>query len=109
MKRKEILKQYQKEKNIAKTARAAGISPAKLKKILISEGLYECKLSQKIAKMRLEGLSKALICKRLGISTNLYSANTPYEKGEYNSTTPSHNALKIRKHRKNKEGGNKND
>lgn len=79
MTRKEILKEYQKEKNIAKTARAAGISPAKLKKILISEGLYECKLSREIAKMRLEGLSKTLICKRLGISTNLYSANTPYK------------------------------
>ena len=103
MKRKEILKQYQKEKNIAKTARAAGISPAKLKKILISEGLYECKLSREIAEMRLQGISKALICKRLGISTNLYSANTPYEKAEYNSTTPSYNALKIRKSRKNKE------
>lgn len=109
MTRKEIIKIYKKERNIAKAARMAGISSAKLKKILISEGLYECKLSQKIAEMRLEGLSKALICKRLGISTNLYSANTPYEKGEYNSTTPSHNALKIRKHRKNKEGGNKND
>ena len=103
MTRKEILKEYQKEKNIAKTARAAGISPAKAKKILITEGVYECRLSREIAKMRLEGLSKTLICKRLGISTNLYSANTPYEKVEYNSTTPSHNALKIRKSRKNKE------
>lgn len=102
MTRKEIIKIYKKERNIAKAARMAGISSAKLKKILISEGLYECKLSQKIAEMRLEGLSKALICKRLGISTNLYSANTPYEKVEYNSTTPSHNALKIRRHRKNK-------
>ena len=109
MTRKEILKEYQKERNITKAARAAGISPAKLKKILISEGLYECKLSREIAEMRLQGVSKTLICKRLGISANLYSANTPYEKVEYNSTTPSHNALKIRKCRKSKEGGNKND
>lgn len=102
MTRKEILKEYQKERNITKAARAAGISPAKLKKILISEGLYECKLSREIAEMRLQGVSKTLICKRLGISANLYSTNTPYEKVEYNSTTPSHNALKIRRHRKNK-------
>lgn len=39
MTRKEILKEYQKEKNIAKTARVAGISPAKLKKNFDFRGL----------------------------------------------------------------------
>lgn len=102
MTRKDVVRQYKKEKSIAKVAQVAGISPAKTRKILISEGVYECPLSKKIAEMRLEGLSKALICKRLGISANVYSANTPYEKGEYNSSSPSHNALKIRKCRERK-------
>ena len=102
MTKKDIVKEYKKEKNITKTAQKAKISPSKVKKILITEGVYECPLSKKIAEMRLEGLSKKIICKRLNISPNLYSANSPYEKVEYNSTTPSHNALKIRRHRKNK-------
>ena len=102
MTKKDIVKEYKKEKNITKTAQKAKISPSKVKKILITEGVYECPLSKKIAEMRLEGLSKKIICKRLNISPNLYSANSPYEKGEYNSSNPSHNALKIRRYRKNK-------
>lgn len=99
MNRRDIVKEYKQEKNITKTAQKAKISPSKVKKILITEGVYECPISKKIAEMRLEGLSKKIICKRLNISPNLYSANTPYEKGEYNSTTPSYNAIKIRKSR----------
>ena len=89
-------------KNINKIAREAEISPSKTKKILIAAGVYECALSKKIADMRLQGMSKEHICNVLDISFNLYSANSIYEKGMYNSPNATGNAIKIRKCRRKK-------
>lgn len=93
---KEVADDYSKTKNMNETARNLNLSQAKVKKILITLGLYKNPLSLRIARLVAMGFTIKAIAENLQISTKVVSANMPYTKTVYNSENPTENALKIR-------------
>lgn len=97
-----VVNYYNKTNSLSLTANMAGISPQKARKILISAGVYETNLSHKIDSARKKGLPDSEIKKLLQISDKVFCSNVPYSKGMYNTSTPSKNALSIRRCRQKK-------
>ena len=97
-----IIQTYKQLDSIRGTAFKLDISNTKVKKVLISHGLYESDRSREIAELRKQGMSYQQVADTLGISPTCVYANTPYEKGMYDSDTPTINALRIRKHKEKK-------
>lgn len=97
MNSEKILKTYQSEGSLRETARKLNISACKVKKALITLGEYETMRTKEIAKLRQQGMSYEEIAETLNITKSCVFANTPYEKGMYNSDTPTANAMRIRK------------
>ena len=93
---KAVAEDYKKTKSMNETAEHLKISQAKVKKILITMGLYKTPLSVQIARLVALGFNTQSIAAILKISAKMVSANMPYTKTVYNSDTPSENALKIR-------------
>lgn len=103
---KEVADDYSKTKNMNETAINLNLSQAKVKKILITLGLYKNPLSLRIARLVAMGFTIKAIAENLQISTKVVSANMPYTKTVYNSDTPSENALKIRATRERQKSNN---
>ena len=72
-------------------AKRAGISLQKVRKILITAGAWSDETSEKIGKMRSNGMSVPEIAEEMGMKTNL-----PYSKGMYNQEYPTINAIRVR-------------
>lgn len=102
MNNEKILKTYKEEGSMRKTAERLNISNTKVRKTLISLGEYETPLISQVVQMRKTGMSYTEIANSLGISKSAVYAYTPYEKGMYDSDTPTKNALNIRKYKKKK-------
>lgn len=98
----EIIEIYNKTDSLRETAAICGINWQKVRKILITAGKYENEITDKIAELHKMGLNNDEIAHRLNIARGSLNSYLPYEKGIYNLTDPSDNALKIRKYRKNK-------
>lgn len=99
---KVVINYFNRTNSLSLTANMAGISPQKARKILITAGVYETNLSLQIDSARKKGLSDSEIKKLLGISDKVFCSNVPYIKGMYNTSTPSKNALSIRRCRQKK-------
>lgn len=96
----EIVKYYKSHGGgVKEVARELHISPATVKKVLITYGLYSNETSILISQMIREGLTKDEIIKKLGISRTCYCTNSPYEKTFYLSDNKSVNAQRIAKSR----------
>lgn len=94
---KKVANDYEKTKNMRQTAINLNVSEAKVKKILITLGLYKTPLSLRISRLVAMGFKNTkAIAENLGISQKLVSANMPYIKTVYNGDNPTENALKIR-------------
>ena len=76
-----------------------GISPQKVKRILITAGMYSTPRTEKIAAMQETGMTVEEIAEELGISEAAVQSNLPYIKGQYGAEYPTVNALRIRKSR----------
>ena len=100
-------KTYIENKSVSKTASKCLISRVKVRKILISLGLYQSELSSQIAKMLEKGLDKNSICKELKISRSCLNEHLPYKKGLYQGGERSKQALRSERFRI-KENRNKN-
>lgn len=94
--------------SVAGIARRLKISEQKTRKILITAGAWSSPLSLKIAKMMEGGKSIDEIAESLGITRNAVLSYTPYDRGMHNAEYPTINALRIRKCRQNKKGGEAN-
>lgn len=95
----DVLKTYNATGSIKETAKIYEISEQKVRKILITKGVYSTPLSDKINKLRDQGLTPTEISKKLNISRAAVNSYMPYSKGQYKSDSPSENALRIRKSR----------
>lgn len=97
----EIVKAYENLQSLEEVSYRYGISSAKVKKILITAGAYENETSKRVRELSAAGKSIPEIAEELGISKSCVNMYLPYKKGDYGSDTPSINALRIRKCRKN--------
>ncbi len=102
MNSEKIVKTYESSGSIRATAKELGISHAKVRKTLLTTGTYETELTHEIAGLWARGLRYTEIAQTLNISKSWVYANTPYEKGMYESDTPTRNALNIRRYKERK-------
>ena len=77
-------------------AKRAGISLQKVRKILITAGAWSDETSEKIGKLRANGMSVPEIAEELGVKTNTVWSYLPYSKGMYNQEYPTINAIRVR-------------
>lgn len=76
-------------------AKRAGISLQKVRKILITAGAWSDETSEKIGKLRANGMSVPEIAEELGVKTNTVWSYLPYSKGMYNQEYPTINAIRT--------------
>lgn len=92
-----VIRLYEQGEPIKRIAHRLSLSEGKVKKILITAGLYSTPLTKDIAARAKAGQTVDEIAAALGMSKNGVLNNMPYSKGMYNAEYPSQNALKIRK------------
>lgn len=94
-----ILSTYRKTESIRETAIQHDMSRMKVRKILITAGVYSTPKSLKVNELIDEGLTAQEIAKEMQISVGSVNNLSAYRKGEHNSKSPSKSALNARKWR----------
>lgn len=64
--------------------------------ILITAGAWSDETSEKIGKLRANGMSVPEIAEELGVKANTVWSYLPYSKGMYNQEYPTINAIRVR-------------
>lgn len=77
-----IIRMYMGGKSIQQTAKAAGVSTVKVRRILITAGLWSSRTSDAIGRLHKQGLSTEEIADRLCLSVKNVQAYLPYSRGE---------------------------
>ncbi len=95
---------YKKTGSLNRTPKLTGVSLQKVRRILMTNGLYENKHYNDIKSLHDQGLSTKDIAVQLNLSTKYVNAHMPYEKGLYKTERPTLNAIKIRECRARKRG-----
>lgn len=96
---KEIINLYSINNSILETAKATGISTVKVRKVLITEGLWESDTSIKIRYLLEQGLTTKEIAEKLCMSIKNVQAYMPYERGIYNGENVTLEAARAVKYR----------
>lgn len=91
-----VIRLWEQQCSQKEIARRLDLSPAKVRKILITAGHYKTLESIMLA----EGATPEQIATMLGKSLKAVNGNLPYSKGMYDAEYPSLNALRIRENRK---------
>lgn len=94
-----IVKLYKQDLPLKEIARRTDVNYQKVRKILITLGLYESEHSAYIRNRQKDGASLEMIAAELGLTIKALNTHMPYSKGMYNAEYPSRNALTIRRHR----------
>jgi hypothetical protein len=93
----DVLRIYAATKSLKATAKEAGVSEHKARKILVTHGKLEgSEVYDKITEMRGRGLTIPEMAEKLCVSVNYINSYLPYTHGVYKDE-PSANALRIRK------------
>ena len=79
----QIIKEYQFTGSIIDIAEKLGISCTKVRRVLITEGLWSSRTSEEIGKLAKEGYSSGQISARLHITIKNVQAYLPYTRGMY--------------------------
>ena len=96
---REVIRLYSSNNSILETARAAGLSTVKVRKILITEGLWESDTSIKIGTLLDQGLTTEEIAEILCMSVKNVQAYMPYERGIYGGEELSPEAVRSDRYR----------
>lgn len=94
-----VIKVYSSNNSILETAKATGISTVKVRKILITEGLWESDTSIKIGSLLQQGMTTEQIADTLYMSVKNVQAYMPYERGIYRGDELSLEAIRSDKYR----------
>jgi hypothetical protein len=94
-----VVSVYKKTGSISETALQAEISTTKVRKILITMGLWSSPRSQQIRELSNQGKSSAEIAKTLQISVVMVQNYLPYEKGLYDEPQKTDTAMRSEKYR----------
>jgi len=95
----ETISLYLANNSILETARATGMSTVKVRKILITEGLWESDTSIKIRNLLAQGLTTEEIAETLYMSMKNVQAYMPYERGIYGGDVLSPDAVRAGRYR----------
>lgn len=95
----EVEKMYALTLDVNKTAKELGVSVGKVRKMLITLGLWSNYRSDQVGKLYKEGLTVSEIAEKLRISEKTVNAYLPYSKGDYLGDDRSDNALRLEKMR----------
>ena len=95
----EIIQAYQATNSILETAQIIGVSTVKVRKILITEGLWESDTSNKIGALLKQGYQTEEVAKILCMSVKNVQAYMPYERGTYGGTQVSGDAIRSGNYR----------
>ena len=96
---REVIRLYSSNNSILETARAASLSTVKVRKILITEGLWESDTSIKIGTLLEQGLTTEEIAETLCMSVKNVQAYMPYERGIYGGEELSPEAVRSDRYR----------
>ncbi len=94
-----VVSVYKKTESINETARQTEISTTKVRKILITEGLWSSARSQQIRELADQGKSSPDIAEILDISVAMVQNYLPYEKGLYDEPEKTDAAIRSGKYR----------
>ena len=94
-----VVNVYKKTGSISETALQAEISTTKVRKILITMGLWSSPRSQQIRELADQGKSSAEIAETLQISVVMVQNYLPYEKGLYDEPEKTDTAMRSGKYR----------
>ena len=95
----EIIQSYQSTHSILETAKSIGISTVKVRKVLITEGLWESDTSNKIGALLKQGYQTEEVAKILCMSVKNVQAYMPYERGTYGGSQISGDAIRSGNYR----------
>lgn len=96
---KAVIDSYISNNSILETAKATGVSTVKVRKILITEGLWESDTSIKIGELLKQGMTTEEIANTLYMSIKNVQAYMPYERGVYGGEELSKEAIRSDKYR----------
>lgn len=96
---KAVIDSYTTNNSILETSKATGVSTVKVRKILITEGLWESDTSIKIGELLKKGMTTEEIANTLYMSIKNVQAYMPYERGVYRDEELTKEALRSNKYR----------
>lgn len=96
---KSVIASYENNNSVLETAKETGISTVKVRKILITEGLWESDTSLKIGDLLKRGMTTEEIADTLYMSVKNVQAYVPYERGVYGGEELSKEAIRSDKYR----------
>lgn len=96
---KSVIASYANNYSVLETAKETGISTVKVRKILITEGLWESDTSLKIGNLLNKGMTTEEIAATLYMSVKNVQAYMPYERGVYGGEEVSKEAIRSDKYR----------
>lgn len=96
---KSVIASYENNNSVLETAKETGISTVKVRKILITEGLWESDTSLKIGDLLKRGMTTEEIADTLYMSVKNVQAYMPYERGVYGGEELSKEAIRSDKYR----------
>ena len=95
----EIIQSYKTTNSILDTAKAIGISTVKVRKVLITEDLWESDTSNRIGTLLEQGHTTEQVAELLCMSVKNVQAYMPYERGSYGGTEISGDAIRSSNYR----------
>ena len=105
----EVEKAYTLSRDVDETAKLLRVSSGKVRKMLITLGLWSNSRSEVVGSLYKGGLSPEEIANELDISIKTVNAYLPYSKGDYLGDDRSDNALRIEKMRNNRKAASFSD
>lgn len=99
----ELTAAYREANSLRRLAAELGITPLKLRKLLITAGAFSSEISEEVCRLCEEGKSVPEIMDITGLSRASVHSYLPYIKGMYNATELSTNAERCRTYRERQE------
>lgn len=94
-----IIESYKQTDSIKKTAEELGASIIKVRRVLITEGLWSSPTSRKIMDLWEQGLSTKEIAEQLHYTEKNVQAFLPYTKGDYGRVNKSNDSIRSKEYR----------
>lgn len=96
----QIVEAYKELGTIQAVVKQLRVSEVKVRRVLITEGLWSSRTSREVAKYMDEGLSDAEIADAIGVTVNAVRAYMPYKRGLYSEDEQSPEAARSENYRR---------
>ncbi len=94
-----IIESYEETNSVKRTTEELGTSVIKVRRVLITEGLWSSPTSRKIGELIEQGMSTKEIADKLNYTEKNVQAFSPYTKGEYGRSNRSDDSLRAQNYR----------